>query len=213
MAAAAAEDKPAGGYGAISPGHEVQISDPKNRGLALRRPISTATRIIINFWPQRCLSAGKGFSDDLVSGVPAAIAARGVSADDWKHYTGLLQSDVQSRQWGILWTVLAAMTGVGVPFVCIAQRRYHIALRRWIDHLNHEVLEPKGLFAKFQTNAVHSKNYNEEISWLAVALTEEEAESLRHEPTFWRPECCGPGILPDRCGESCACCCCARRVV
>ncbi len=96
--------------------------------------------------------------------------------------------------------------------MCWRQSLYHRALRSWVNDLNYEVLQPKGMYAKFQTNGVHSRYYNEEISWLAVAMTEEEAETLRNESVHWSPACCAPKIVPSPC--ACCCCCCfVRRVV
>jgi hypothetical protein len=106
------------------------------------------------------------------------------------------------------------MSVLGLPWLCAREGSYHRALRRWVDELNAEVLEPRGLFAKFQTNAVHSKDYHEEISWLAVALSEEEAQALRAEPIFWTPACCADRIKPDPCAcRAVTCCCCVQRVV
>lgn len=79
-----------------------------------------------------------------------------------------------------------------------------------------QVLVPKGMLAKFQTNqhtqSTGNSSYSEEISWLAVALTPVEAEALRDEPIFWSPGCCTPTIEPHDC-QCCFCCCCSPRVV
>ena len=79
-----------------------------------------------------------------------------------------------------------------------------------------QVLVPKGMLAKFQTNqhtqSTGNSSYSEEISWLAVALTPVEAEALRDEPIFWSPGCCTPNIEPHDC-QCCFCCCCSPRVV
>jgi hypothetical protein len=84
-----------------------------------------------------------------------------------------------------------------------------------------QVLVPRGMFAKFQTNHISfsytsgngaSTTYSEDISWLAIALTEEESEILRQEVSFWEPACCSEEIEPHWC-QWCFCCCCQRRIV
>jgi len=72
------------------------------------------------------------------------------------------------------------------------------------------------MYGKFQTNQYTQSNgdssYSEEISWLAIALTEDEAEMLLAEPIFWTPACCAPYTVHHPC-QWCFCCCCDARVV
>lgn len=74
-----------------------------------------------------------------------------------------------------------------------------------------QVLVPNGMFAKFQTNEIYvdyggPASYYENITWLAIALTEEESEILRQESAFWSPACCGNQIVASDC------CTCGRTV-
>eukprot|EP01116_Phalansterium_solitarium_P024915 TRINITY_DN9275_c0_g1_i1.p1 TRINITY_DN9275_c0_g1~~TRINITY_DN9275_c0_g1_i1.p1 ORF type:complete len:207 (+),score=54.50 TRINITY_DN9275_c0_g1_i1:108-728(+) len=189
-----------------------QRVDPKSDGLAVKRPITTEDRLILPFVPGACCTAGPGFREEDAVRVPAALAVRDVTEAEWQRFMERYRDDVQSKQWSTCAYVALIFSIVGIPFACYRHTVYQRALRDWLIAFNHDVLVPKGLFSKFQTNAVHSQHYNEEISWLAVALSPEEADQLMNEPVMWTPGCCEPRIRPDHV-SSAACCCCAARVV
>jgi hypothetical protein len=97
---------------------------------------------------------------------------------------------------------------VGAIGCCyIAYRKYAVSLkvRRIVDDFNHEVLMQHGMFCKLQS-VIFAKSTTEgpfEVmaSWLAVAMSDQEIQSLQSEPNiFVRGGC--PG---DRC-YCCACC-------
>ncbi len=60
---------------------------------------------------------------------------------------------------------------------------------------------------------VHSKNYHEEISWLAIGVSADVADALHEEPIFWRPAICDQSrVVPAEC-QGCQCVCGEPRVV
>jgi hypothetical protein len=197
-------------YSSLNP--TVQRADPATRAVFTALPMSTEDRAILRFYPTAACTGGRGFAGDDLLRPPPALAARGVTDADWRRFVARLERDVQPQNMGgllmcVSWTVL-----VLAPLVCVAQRRYHAALGRWVADLNREVLEPRGLFAKFQTSQVNSKDYHEEQSWLAVSLNRDDAEVLRAEPVFWRPACCDTSrMVRDEC--QCKTCCGVERVV
>jgi hypothetical protein len=192
-----------------------QRVDPKSAGFAVKRPMSTEDRLILAYSPiQVCGSAtGSGFSREDVSEVPQQLASRGVTLAEWQPFIKRLERDVAPHQWSLCAWVCTMIWLVPLVCLCLSQAKYHTALRSWIDDLNARLLAPRGMFAKFQTAAIHTKDYHEEISWLAVSLTDEDAALLAAEPIFWSPACCKPEIAPDACADSCACCCGVKRVV
>jgi hypothetical protein len=190
-----------------------QRADPFGGGFLAKRPVSTEDRLILQFYPGDACSTGKGFIDDDIRQVPKALAHRGVTEIEWREFTDKLQNRVQSNSNSIFCVIVSIISIVFIPYVCVVQGRYHKELRQWLDELNNKVLRPRRMYAKFQTNAIHTKDYHEENSWLAVALTYEECTILENEPIFWSPGCCNDKIEPSCCPDSCATCCCVPRVL
>lgn len=172
------------------------------------RPASTRTRLIVEFFPELCCSKGPGFDDEVRAKPPPELLERGVTQAQWDEAMRSLEADVQSKQVSGCAQVFIWITLILLPLLCFWQGQYNRAMRRWLDNLNTNVLLPRGMLAKFQTNRIDKL----EFSWLAIALTDAEVELLRREPVMWRPECCGTGITPNEC-ECCCCCCGTRRVV
>ena len=108
-----------------------------------------------------------------------------------------------------LWT--CAVMGL---FCCLLHKegKHQGMIKKWLDEFNDNVLKSHNLFAKFQTNEIHAKDYHETISWLAIAMTAEEAMILRGEPVLWMPKCCSTEIMPNCCPNVC-CWCGPRRYV
>lgn len=202
-------------YTPLSVGRAKQGVDKHTSGpatLFLNRPMSTEDRVILSFIPSFWCSVGTGLDNEALSTVPPLLAARGVTPEEWRTHTDRLVSVVQPWSTCIWGKVLGWMSVLGVPCVCAREAAYQKKLASWLHQLNTEVLMPRGMYAKFQTSQITADKHHEEISWLAIAMSETEIEALQREPVFWRPMCCEPNIAPDRC----ACClstCCCRSVV
>jgi hypothetical protein len=194
-------------YGSVTAGRTRQHDNPTNYGLFLHRPESTEERLILDFNLTACCSTGTGLNEDDCRTVPVLLAKRGVTVEEWKRFVDRL-AEIQSHQWSMTAYVLSIVLVLCTPILCCVQARYHKHMRVWLDDLNREVMMPRGMFAKFQTNSVHSDKYHESISWLAVALTEEESAILREEVIFWSPGCCDQTIRPACCACACCTCCC-----
>jgi len=193
---------------------EKQRADPNSDGFICKRPISTEDRLILIFEPTQCCgNVGNGFIDSDTKMVPTPLAQNGVTLIEWNEFIIRYQSHVKIHQTSLLCTVISIISLIGLPTLCWTQGRYHAALHVWLDDLNRKVLIPKHMYAKFQTNAYHTKDYHEEISWLAIALNEDESRKLENEPIFWGPGCCNDKIVPSCCPDSCATCCCVPRVL
>ena len=98
-----------------------------------------------------CCAVGPGLAPDSRA-LPPQLAALGVRESDWFDLVELLDKDVQPKRWTDCLGWAVGSTLVGIPWLCSACAAYQSAARKWLDRLNANVLEPRGLFAKFQTN-------------------------------------------------------------
>lgn len=199
------------------PGRTIQGVDPSRGGWVTHRPPTTPDRLIIDFEPALCCSRGPGIPGAHATELPLALAARGVPPYEWADAVQRLRTQVQPLSTSVCCGVTAAVSVVCLPALCWRERRYQAALGAWVDGLNAAVLQPRGMFAKLQTNSYHedtgpTSDYDEEISWLAVAMTPVEAAALAAEPVFWTPGWCTPAMTRHPC-QGCFCCCGQRRVV
>ena len=93
---------------------------------------------------------GPGLAPDSRA-LPPQLAARRMKERDWLDLMKLLDKDVQSKRWTDCQGWAVGCTLVGIPWLCSACAAYQSAAREWLDRLYADMLEPRGLFAKFQT--------------------------------------------------------------
>ncbi|KAI9003920.1 hypothetical protein DFJ74DRAFT_713435 [Hyaloraphidium curvatum] len=174
-------------YRAIQEPLQVQEPDYSKGGWLVKTARGNPNRLILNFESDVWCGESKGLYD---KSLPAELASKRITIT-----TGLIC--------GILLLPL--------PWVCASEGSYHKKLGMWLQTLNEEVLEPKGCYAKLQTNnetiqTGPNQTYSESVSWMAIALTPQESEALRQEPIFWTPQCCSDRMEADCCMSG-ACCC------
>lgn len=141
--------------------------------------------------------------------IPQALLDRGVQLSEWKKFNDMLRHDIMpsvSLQ-GSCGRFMVDCFSSSICAICCPQESSTEPLRKemitltvrldnWANCFNAEVLQPRGLFAKFQTaySTTYEKNYGEggddtfvikQITWLAIALIQSEAEILRNEPLYW----------------------------
>lgn len=189
-----------------------QAADPATRFIFTSLPEGSPARIILRFYPAAACSGGSGLTPADAETVPSQLAARGVSADEWRAFTSRLAAEVQPHSTGGLWQCMMWTLLLPSPILCWRMRSYNRALGAWVAELNARVLNPRGCHAKFGACQANGNKYHEEQSWLAIALHPEEGEVLRGEPVFWRPACCSTSeLVADEC--QCRACCGVERVV
>ena len=188
-------------------------TDPSGAGWAVHRPISSATRLIIPYTAAKCCSGSLGLEGESKK-LPEELKALGVDEYQWDVYVKKLEEEVQPTAPSgcaqcSYWT--CAITGL---FCCLwyTEGKHQGMIRKWLEEFNDNVLKNHNFYAKFQTNEIHTKDYHETISWLAIAMTAEEAMILREEPVLWMPKCCSTQIVPGCCPKIC-CWCGPRRYV
>jgi hypothetical protein len=188
-----------------------QRANSNSRFIFTSRPAGSDDRIIIPFLPMAGCSSSTGFSGQDRLRAPARLAALGVTDPEWKRFAEQLESEVQPLNPGGFCKLLLLVLLFPAPLIFTMEGRYHMALGRWLDDLNAQVLCPRGLFGKFQTTQANGNSYHEEQSWLAISVTAEDADKLRAEPVFWRPACCSTTkLVADDC-QTKTCCCCGCR--
>lgn len=183
-------------------------------------PRSTPFRLVVPFYPADCWCMGGG-GLNLDAEPPVRQVLQGLggadAVDKWEALKHELNASLLGRC-SVFGNVVLCMTGFGIPLVCYMEAKRQRVLRAWLRDANERVFAPHGLYAKFQTVTLVRSNgdgnvHEEEYSWLAVALSAQEAAALQAEPVFWRPVgCCNPKIGPDKCPGA-KCCCCEPRCV
>lgn len=67
----------------------------------------------------------------------------------------------------------------------VVGKRYTKAQDQWVETLNKDILVPRGLYARIQTQAIDFPEDDDTVrhyTYLTIALTREEAERVRAEP-------------------------------
>ncbi len=165
-------------YGQSQPAH-TNFADGSRRGnWLLSRPKSSNTRIIIDFFPNSCCGDPMGLSDEDVNNVPPALV--GVEPAEWtKRMTQL--RDIAKGRLSTMTDIALCVLVIGIPFVLGKNYKSQKLIKKWMDDFNEQVLAPKGYYLKTQTSSVSIDDYHEEISWLAISLTPEDAGLLKKE--------------------------------
>lgn len=165
-----------------------------------------------------------GVVDSFVYKVPDAIAARGVQQEEWTQWMLRLRQIVQETTWSngaaACYGAMAGLLLLPLCFMCCVVpnvRERHIRIAEFTAALNEQVLQPHGMFAKTQAARYNSSNGAVNriamISWMAVAMTPEEADALRLEEHLFQSGSCDPEKLGPRACKCYECCCCVVPVV
>ena len=158
-------------------------------------PTSYQDREIIPFpWQKRGTFSKK--KADLPC-LPPSLRAKGVSEEKWNQYFERILSIRKiplSTFASIYAQVLAGPLTLGgySYFVGCRELKYSTALMDWIEGLQQEVLEPAGLFGKFQMHYGFTESYGESSvniqplrMWIAVSLNEDDSRLLQKESEYW----------------------------
>ncbi|EGD82551.1 hypothetical protein PTSG_03203 [Salpingoeca rosetta] len=183
---------------------KTQETQAKRGGLIVRRPQSTPERLIFPFFKTRWCSTRNALADNMLQ-VPEELARHGVTQDDWQLWMDKLETNVQPKSTSMCSCIFGIAFLLPIPILVVRQRRYQRAVKQWLDGFNKEVFQPLGLYATTQTGVVQINRSREEISWLAVATTHDEADNLMQEPHMWYYNMV-TGRLDDISDSCCSCC-------
>ena len=187
------------------------------RAWVLRRPSSHDARLIIDLYPTQCAGCCgqlQPFADESVA-VPPAVASRGVSQAEWQEFVETLSRVIRGTSVSVLTQVLCWLPLLTVPclYLC-GLNRFQAAVKDTVDRYNASLFEPKGLYAKTQKIFAQMDRYHEELSWLTIALTEEEEAKLRAEQhVFAYNPLTRRGVPNDGVFQFCNSCCGTEQVV
>ena len=156
-----------------------------------QRSGSNDSRLILPFNPaeELCFTCGSGSQMD--PALPAQLAARGVTQEEWGGVMAELLA-VQRRALGMCVGVAMVLTCILAPLAFCNSSGYQTHLRLWLERLNSAQLQPRGMLAKLQTVTTAGFRSSVTTRWLAIALTPDECAQLAAEPLFWAPQ--GGGI-------------------
>jgi hypothetical protein len=88
-------------------------------------------------------------------------------------------------------------------------------VKQYLEEINRELFEPRGMYMKTQSSSVHIDDYNETIWWITIALDSEEAEILKKEENLLYYWCCTGQHEPAPCVTrtyECLFCCCQKQM-
>ncbi|KAI9339990.1 hypothetical protein BDR26DRAFT_861932 [Obelidium mucronatum] len=171
------------------------------------RPASTATRIIIPVSTVRMgLSKSKVIDDHLIQNIPDAIAAKGMKPEEWTTAMTEFKAVISNNIWSVLTYIFLGFTVIFIPLIAVIYRRLHTKVAAFMVTFNDRYMIPNGMYAKTQKAVVNGK-YRYEFSWIAVALTDAEADKLQSEEHVFYLE---DGIATENpgatnCAQSCCC--------
>ncbi|KAJ3054401.1 hypothetical protein HDU99_007785, partial [Rhizoclosmatium hyalinum] len=105
------------------------------------RPASTATRVIIPVTTVRIgFSPSKVIDDTLIQNIPAAVAAKGLSAQEWTKAMTELKKVVNDNIWSVLTYVLIGFTVIFLPLIAVIYGRLHREVAKFMAGFNEKLM-------------------------------------------------------------------------
>lgn len=158
-------------------GVDVTVSNP--------RPASNENRFILDVNPTikwTPLSQNKFVIDEQVhKEVPQPILEHGVTLEVWQAWMTRFEKLIQDNQFSVATSVALTLSIVGIPLLFGANTNLQAEVDQFISDFNRDVMEPNGMFIKFQKSLINRNKSKEEVNWLAVALNANEVSLLKSE--------------------------------
>lgn len=164
---------------------------------SLLKPVGNRNRVIIDVNPYaNCL----GFSHQVIEPsirdrIPDQLLENGLSEGDWIRCMNNFDRLVREYQISECGQILSIMFVVTIPFLFFKLSRLNSAIEEYLAEFNTKVLEPKGMYIKFQRlnlqNIGHHHKHRHKVRkpifrsqkyfWLSIALNPEESLILKNE--------------------------------
>ena len=167
---------------------------------AFNAPPSTEQRIILPCRPtiasNRRQGAGglaRALGEAYLVSVPPPLQARGVTQDEWSAFTqdvefAYTQDQSLALSCSLLSLCMPPLMMIACPLLCHVAKMRRSALAAAFDNFNTAVLNPRGMHARIQKAVQSLKDSGETMLsfmwWIAVSMTEEDAEALKQEAVF-----------------------------
>jgi len=142
-------------------------------------------------------------TEDVAEAVPPALAARGISHEEWTHWTALLKDTVRKGNLSVSCCLTLCFLVVPIPCVwygLVAQQR---RMEAFAASINEALFEPRGMFFKTQSSSISiqtgkDSRYEEHVYWIAISLNPEDAKRLKADEhlfsgfgaSHWNIPCC-----------------------
>jgi hypothetical protein len=203
---------------AYQPMAQPQISNPNaaigsNRAqFLLRRPASTESRLILDFFPESWCGSPVVLDSDLLNQVPPVLEAKGIKREVWVEWMRKFKEIVERNHVSCGAGLAFILTVICLPWMYYRCIKEQLDMTRFLKEINQELFEPLGMYFKTQSSSIQIDDYHEDVFWIAIALTPEESMKLKEEEHvmyFW----CGnhEGCTPCRKTEEIICCCGVKR--
>jgi hypothetical protein len=191
-------------------------ADGSRAGALIPRPSSTTSRLILDVNPRRCFCGTPAVLDEKALTVcPEQVLTKGVTQTQWMDGMSEFQKSVQAHTTSITAFAFLVISVVGIPYIIIRNNRLQTNALSSLKQFNEEVLEPKGLFIKPQKSVFNPGGRAQvEVAWLSVALTPDEAHSLKgEEHVFAYMPLAGEHWANDSCCKCMNVCCGVPQVI
>lgn len=157
--------------------------DGSRKKSRIPRPSSTETRLILNVYTTRCLPFMKTqvLDEEVLKNVPEQLKERGITQDEWVLWMMRFKKVIQDHALSVTTTVALVVTFIGIPALVVLNSRLQAKVGKLLKDFNRDVMEPRNMYIKAQKSFIHIDKYHDEVSWLAIALTDDEVQALRGE--------------------------------
>ncbi|KAJ3296557.1 hypothetical protein HDU79_006394 [Rhizoclosmatium sp. JEL0117] len=88
---------------------------------------------------------------------------------------------INDNIWSVLTYVLIEFTIIFLPLIAVIYGRLHREVAKFMAGFNEKLMVLYGMYAKTQKAVVQGGKNRYDYSWIAIALTAEEAEKLKGE--------------------------------
>ena len=152
-----------------------------------RRPTSTQDRFVFPAEVFAHMPEFRMFPQYIMASLPHALEGK-IPESEWEQWMSILISDRESKACGDteLCLLLSCLSGVGIVYTCMRPVQRSRWMKTYIDRINCELFEPRGMWLKEQEGYVlgvpQSQTGGLKFAWFSIALNSAESKKLKSEP-------------------------------
>ncbi|KAJ3336133.1 hypothetical protein HDU93_003594 [Gonapodya sp. JEL0774] len=172
-------------YKAEGKPNTVLPGDGSSAGACFPRPASTEGRLILDVFGSKFLGERQALAHAVIANPPREVAAKGVKRETWEEWMTKFQEIMKEDSLSVVTSVLAVVSVVGIAYWRHKLIHQQKALAKLQEEFNTQVMEPHGMYFTTATSVL-VRHYGEShvmyfVSWITIALTPDECDSLRAE--------------------------------